>query len=193
MKSILTIKDNISELVNIIHKKQKVEDLEIAIKDLVSLMLKDYPYLKPPKFSIIPTKTLAFSVWYEEPNAITETLLIQQNGFTAYLWRCDDQKWYLDDLDSEPHEIARKLIENIPVFHSIPENPKEIKHLLEIGLIYFNPTLFPCFSNKNLEDCREVLTWDDRFLLVGTQLKNLKLYSHEEWKALTDRENYHLN
>jgi hypothetical protein len=30
-------------------------------------------------------------------------------------------------------------------------------------------------------------------LLVGTQLKNLKLYSHEEWKALTDRENYHLN
>ncbi|WP_338149637.1 hypothetical protein [Acinetobacter modestus] len=193
MKSILTIKDNISELVNIIHKKQKVEDLEIAIKDLFSLMLKDYPYLKPPKFSIIPTKTLAFSVWYEEPNAITETLLIEQNGFTAYLWRCDDQKWYLDDLDSEPHEIACKLIKNIPVLHSIPENPKEIKHLLEIGLIYFNPILFPCFSNKKLDDCREVLTWDDRFLLVGTQLKNLKLYSHEEWKALIDRENYHLN
>ena len=77
MKSILTIKDNISELVNIIHKKQKVEDLEIAIKDLVSLMLKDYAYLKPPKFSIIPTKTLAFSVWYEEPNAIIEILLIE--------------------------------------------------------------------------------------------------------------------
>ena len=56
MKSILTIRDNISELVNIIHKNQKVEDLEIAIKYLVSLMLKDYPYLKPPKFSIIPTK-----------------------------------------------------------------------------------------------------------------------------------------
>jgi hypothetical protein len=193
MKSILKIKDNISELVNIIHKKQKVEDLEIAIKDLVSLMLKDYPYLKPPKFSIIPPKTLAFSVWYEEPNAITETLLIEQNGFTAYLWRCDDQKWYLDDLDSEPHEITCKLIKNIPVLHSIPENSKEIKHLLEIGLIYFNPILFPCFSNKKLEDNREVLTWDDRFLLVGTQLKNLKLYSYEEWKALIDREKYHLN
>jgi len=193
MKSILKINDNISELVNIINKKQKVEDLETAIKDLVSLMLKDYPYLKPPKFSIIPTKTLAFSVWYQEPNAITETLMIEQNGFTAYLWRCDDQKWYLDDLDSDPHEIARKLIENIPVFHSIPENPKEIKHLLEVGIMHFNMILFPNFSNKELEDSREVLTWDDRFLLVGTQVNNLKLYSHEEWKALIDRENYHLN
>lgn len=193
MKSILKINDNISKLVNIINKKQKVEDLETAINILFSSILSNYPYLKPPKFSIIPTQSLAFSVWYQDPNAITETLLIEQNGFTAYLWRCDDQKWYLDDLDSEPHEIARKLIENIPVFHSIPENPKEIKHLLEIGLIYFNPILFPCFSNKKLVDCREVLTWDDRFLLVGTQLNNLKLYSHEEWKALIDRENYYLD
>ncbi|NUF33096.1 hypothetical protein HUN19_03795 [Acinetobacter oleivorans] len=193
MKSILKINDNISALVNIINKKQKVEDLETAIKDLVSLMLKDYPYLKPPKFSIIPTKTLAFSVWYQEPNAITETLMIEQNGFTAYLWRCDDQKWYLDDLDSEPHEIARKLIGNIPVFHSIPENPKEIKYLLEVGIMHINTISFPNFSNKELEDSREVLTWDDRFLLIGTQVNNLKLYSHEEWKALIDRENYHLN
>lgn len=193
MKSILTIKDNISELVNIIHKKQKVEDLERAIKDLVSLMLKDYPYLKPPKFSIIPTKTLAFSVWYEEPNAITETLLIEQNGFTAYLWRCDDQKWYLDDFYSEPYQIACKLIEIIPVFHSLPENPREVKHLLEIGIMDFDANFFPKFSERKLEDDREVLTWNDRFLLVGTQLENLKLYSHEEWKALIDRENYHLN
>ncbi|MGN5754239.1 hypothetical protein ACNQO8_03170 [Acinetobacter calcoaceticus] len=193
MKSILKINDNISALVNIINKKQKVEDLETAIKDLVSLMLKDYPYLKPPKFSIIPTKTLAFSVWYQEPNAITETLMIEQNGFTAYLWRCDDQKWYLDDLDSEPREIASKLIKNIPAFYSIPENPKEVKHLLETGIMHFNEILFPIFSNRTLEDSREVLTWDDHFLLVGTQLTNLKLYSHEEWNALIDRENSYLN
>ncbi|MFV5263723.1 hypothetical protein ACMUMS_09150 [Acinetobacter courvalinii] len=193
MKSILNIKGNISVLVNIIHKNHKVEDLATAIKGLVSLILKDYPYLKLPKFSIIPTKSLAFTIWYHVPNAITETLLIEQNGFTAYLWRCDDQKWYLDDLDSEPHEIARKLIENIPVFHSIPENPKDIKHLLEIRLMNFDGRVIPHFSDRKPEDCREVLTWDDRFLLVGTQINNLKLYCHEEWKALVDRENYYLD
>lgn len=193
MKSILNIEKNIFELENILNKKQKIEELESSIQQLFSIILKDYPYLKLPTFSIIPTKALEFIVWYQDPNAITETLLIKQNSFDAYLWRCDDEKWYLDDLYSEPREIASKLIKNIPVFYSIPENPKEVKHLLEIGIMHFNEILFPIFSNRTLEDSREVLTWDDHFLLVGTQLTNLKLYSHEEWNALIDRENSYLN
>lgn len=193
MKSILNIEKNIFELENILNKKQKIEELESSIQQLFSIILKDYPYLKLPTFSIIPTRALEFIVWYQDPNAITETLLIKQNSFTAYLWRCDDEKWYLDDLYSEPREIASKLIKNIPVFYSIPENPKEVKHLLEIGIMHFNEILFPIFSNRKLEDSREVLTWDDHFLLVGTQLTNLKLYSHEEWNALIDRENSYLN
>ncbi|MBE2170639.1 hypothetical protein IIQ44_01820 [Acinetobacter oleivorans] len=193
MKSILNIEKNIFELENILNKKQKIEELESSIQQLFSIILKDYPYLKLPTFSIIPTRALEFIVWYQDPNAITETLLIKQNSFTAYLWRCDDEKWYLDDLYSEPREIASKLIKNIPVFYSIPENPKEVKYLLEIGIMHFNEILFPIFSNRTLEDSREVLTWDDHFLLVGTQLTNLKLYSHEEWNALIDRENSYLN
>ncbi|MDS7928940.1 hypothetical protein RMB13_05525 [Acinetobacter sp. V102_4] len=193
MKSILNIEKNIFELENILNKKQKIEELESSIQQLFSIILKDYPYLKLPTFSIIPTKALEFIVWYQDPNAITETLLIKQNSFDAYLWRCDDEKWYLDDLYSEPREIASKLIKNIPVFYSIPENPKEVKHLLEIGIMHFNEILFPIFSNRTLEDSREVLTWNDHFLLVGTQLTNLKLYSHEEWNALIDRENSYLN
>lgn len=193
MKSILNIEKNIFELENILNKKQKIEELESSIQQLFSIILKDYPYLKLPTFSIIPTRVLEFIVWYQDPNAITETLLIKQNSFTAYLWRCDDENWYLDDLYSEPREIASKLIKNIPVFYSIPENPKEVKHLLEIGIMHFNEILFPIFSNRTLEDSREVLTWDDHFLLVGTQLTNLKLYSHEEWNALIDRENSYLN
>lgn len=193
MKSILNIEKNIFELENILNKKQKIEELESSIQQLFSIILKDYPYLKLPTFSIIPTRALEFIVWYQYPNAITETLLIKQNSFTAYLWRCDDEKWYLDDLYSEPREIASKLIKNIPVFYSIPENPKEVKYLLEIGIMHFNEILFPIFSNRTLEDSREVLTWDDHFLLVGTQLTNLKLYSHEEWNALIDRENSYLN
>jgi len=193
MKSILNIEKNIFELENILNKKQKIEELESSIQQLFSIILKDYPYLKLPTFSIIPTRALEFIVWYQEPNAITETLLIKQNSFTAYIWRCDDEKWYLDDLYSEPREIASKLIKNIPVFYSIPENPKEVKYLLEIGIMHFNEILFPIFSNRTLEDSREVLTWDDHFLLVGTQLTNLKLYSHEEWNALIDRENSYLN
>ncbi|EXB27678.1 hypothetical protein J537_1252 [Acinetobacter baumannii 1437282] len=193
MKSILNLKDNILELENIFYKEQNIEELKISIQQLFSKILKAYPYLKPPTFSIIPTKSLEFIVWYQDPNAVTETLLIEQNGSDAYIWKGTDQKWYLDDFYSEPYQIACKLIEIIPVFHSFPENPREVKHLLEIGIMDFDANFCPKFSERKLEDDREVLTWDDRFLLVGTQLENLKLYSHEEWKALIDRDNYHLN
>ncbi|MCH7307956.1 hypothetical protein MMO38_07345 [Acinetobacter sp. NIPH 1852] len=191
MKSILNLKDNIFELENIFYKEQNLEELKISTQQLFSRLLKAYPYLKLPAFSIVPTKSLEFIVWYQDPNAITETLLIEQNGSDAYIWKCADQKWYLDDLYSEPHQIACKLIESIPVFHSIPENPREVKHLLEIGIMHFDACIFPKFSERKLEDDREVLIWDDRFLLVGTQLENLKIYSHKQWHDLVNRENYY--
>ena len=193
MKSILNIKDNILELENILYKEQSLEELDRSIQQLFSRILKEYPYLKLPMFSIIPTKNLEFIVWYQDPNAITETLLIKQNSFDAYIWKSANQKWYLDDLYSRPHEIAQKLIESIPVFHSIPENPKEVKHLLEVGMMHFDSTSFPKFSKVKPKDCREVLTRDDRFLLVGTQQNNLKIYSYEEWNALIGRENFYLD
>ncbi|QER39878.1 hypothetical protein F2A31_09180 [Acinetobacter suaedae] len=191
MKSILNLKDNILELENIFYKEQNLEELKNSIQQLFSKILKVYPYLKPPTFSIIPTKSLEFIVWYQDPNAITETLLIEQNSSEAYIWKGADQKWYLDDLYSEPHKIACKLIEIMPGFHSLPENPREVKHLLEIGIMYFNANIFPKFSERKLEDDREVLTWDDRFLLVGTQLENLRIYSHKQWSDLVSRENYY--
>ncbi|NCU22444.1 hypothetical protein DZC41_02935 [Acinetobacter haemolyticus] len=191
MKSILNLKDNILELENIFYKEQNLEELKISIQQLFSKILKAYPYLKPPTFSIIPTKSLEFIVWYQDPNAVTDTLLIEQNGSDAYIWKGVDQKWYLDDFYSEPHQIACKLIEIMPVFHSLPENPREVKHLLEIGIMDFDANFFPKFSERKLEDDREVLTWDDRFLLVGTQLENLKIYSHKQWNDLVNRENYY--
>ncbi|WP_109440311.1 hypothetical protein [Acinetobacter haemolyticus] len=191
MKSILNLKDNILELENIFYKEQNLEELKTSIQQLFSKILKAYPYLKLPTFSIIPTKSLEFIVWYQDPNAITETLLIEQNGSDAYIWKGTDQKWYLDDLHYEPHQIACRLIEVIPVFHSLPENPREVKHLLDIGMMHFDVNICPKFSERKLEDGREVLTWDDRFLLVGTQLNNLKLYSHKEWNDLINRENYY--
>jgi len=149
MKSILNLKDNILELDNIFYKEQNLEELKISIQQLFSKILKAYPNLKPPTFSIIPTKSLEFIVWYQDPNAVTETLLIEQNGSDAYIWKGADQKWYLDDFYSEPYQIACKLIEIIPVFHSLPENPREVKHLLEIGIMDFDANFFQSFQKEN--------------------------------------------
>lgn len=149
MKSILNLKDNIFDIENIFYKEQNFEEFKISIQQLFSRILKAYPYLKPPTSLIIPTKSLEFIVWYQDPNSITETLLIEQNGSDAYIWKRADRKWYMDDLYSEPHQIACKLIEILPVFHCLPEKPSEVKHLLEIGIMHFNTNFFPKLQKEN--------------------------------------------
>ncbi|MFW1858392.1 hypothetical protein [Acinetobacter defluvii] len=192
MKSISNLEDYRTEFVHIF---QSTDDVEILLENLKNLFLKilqPYDCMVLPKFQIISTGSLQFSVWYQDPDAITETLNIHQKKCDLYLWRCSDQKWYLDDLYSDMNDIAAQLLARIPIFHKIPENPKEVKTLLENGLMDFKPDNFPKFSEKTPNnDLEEVLTWDDRFLLVGTDIENLKIYSVREWNDLIKRENFY--
>lgn len=142
-------------------------------------------------FDIVATKNLEHSVWYQEHDYITETLNFHQGKCDLYLWRYSDEKWYLDDLYSDMNDIAKQILDRIPIFHLIPENPKEVKMLLANGMMDFRPEAFPKFYEEMPNDLNEVLIWDDRFLLVGTKIENLKIYSLEEWGNLIGRERFY--
>lgn len=191
MKTVPNLQDYKIDLINIFSNTMYVEILAEKLKQLFIEILKRHPYIRLPELKIVPTKSLQHSVWYQEPNAITETLNIHQEKCDLYLWRCADQNWYLDDLYSDVSEVAEQILKSIPAFHSTPENPKEVKTLLENGLMNFKPETFPKFSEKILGDLNEVLTWDERFLLVGTSVENLKIYNHKEWNDLIRRENFY--
>lgn len=193
MKSIPNLQDYRNELIHIFQNSKEVDILLGNFKKIFLKILLPYSYLRLPKFTIIPTESLEFSIWYEDPEAITETLNIHQGPCDLYFCRCADHKWYLDDLYDDLDEIADKILNDIPIFHRIPENPKEVKTLLENGLIDFKPEKFPIFSANKIKDFNEVLTWDDRFLLVGTKVENLKIYSYKEWNDLIIRENHFKN
>ncbi|QOW45681.1 MULTISPECIES: hypothetical protein [Acinetobacter] len=191
MKTIPNLYDYKVELAQIFQQSKEVEVLLEKIRLLFTKILFNFSYMKLPNFQIILTGSLKFSVWYQEPNAITETLNIHQEKCDLYLWRCVDQKWYLDDLYSDVNEVAEQILKSIPAFHSTPENPKEVKTLLENGLMNFEPEIFPKFSETIPDDLNEVLTWDDRFVLVGTSVENLKIYTYKEWNELIERENFY--
>ena len=191
MKSIPNLQDYKIELIQILSNTKNVEILKESLKQLFLEVLKNHSYMYLPEFKIVPTERLQFSVWYQDPDAITETLHIHQEKCDLYLWKCADQKWYLDDLYSDMNDIAAQILARIPIFYSIPENPKEVKTLLENGLMLFKPEIFPVFSKIEPNDLNEVLTWDDRFLLVGTKVENLKNYSWKEWDDLIGRENFY--
>ena len=190
MKSIPNLQDYKIELIQILSNTKDVELLKESLRKLFLDFLKNHSYMSLPEFKIVFTESLQFSVWYQDPEAITETLHIHQEKCDLYLWRCTDGKWYLDDLYNNASEIIEQILARIPIFHKIPENPKEVKTLLENGLMDFKPEIFPIFSKNKPNDLKEVLTWDDRFLLVGTKVENLKIYSLKEWDDLIERENY---
>ncbi len=193
MKSIPNLQNYKNELMYIFLQSKDAADLSVNLTQLFLKMLNCDLYMTMPGIRIIATESLQYSVWCENPCAETETVNIHQGKCDLYLWRCADQKWYLNDLYDDIHEIAEKILTDIPVFKSIPENPKEVKTLLENGLMIFKPKIFPVFSKIKPHDLNEVLTWDDRFLLVGTKVENLKVYSYEEWNDLIIRENYFKN
>ena len=190
MKSIPNLQDYKIELIQILSNTKAVEILKESLRKLLLEVLKNNSYMSLPEFKIVPTESLQFSVWYQDPDAITETLRIHQEKCDLYLWRCTDEKWYLDDLYNNASEITEQILARIPIFHKIPENPKEVKALLESGLMDFKPEIFPIFSKNKPNDLNEVLTWDDRFLLVGTKVENLKIYSLTEWDMLIEREDF---
>ncbi|AXY56442.1 hypothetical protein CDG60_07575 [Acinetobacter chinensis] len=191
MKSIPNLQDYKIELLQILSNTKDVELLKESLRKLFLDILKNYSYMSLPEFKIVLTESLKFSAWYQDPDAITETLSIHQGKCDLYLWKCADQKWYLDDLYDDINEITEQILARIPIFHLIPENPREVKILLESGLMVFKPEMFPVFSKIEPNDLNEVLTWDDRFLLVGTKVENLKIYSLEEWGGLVGRENFY--
>lgn len=149
MKTISNLNQYKNELSHIFQQAKEVGILLESIKNLFLKVLNPYPYMNSPELKLINTDSLKFSVWYEDPNAITETLNIHQTECDLYLWRCADQKWYLNDLYNDTHEISKKIIDSLPVFYSIPENPKEIKTLLDNGLISFQFKNFQYFQRTN--------------------------------------------
>ena len=191
MKTIPNLQIYKPDLIQIFNTTVGIEILMEKLKLLFKRVLECYPYMRLPEFKIIPTESLKFSIWYQEPDAITETLNIRQEKTDLYLWRCIDKKWYLNDLYSDNDVIADVFLNEIIIFHIIPENPKEVKTLLENGLMDFKPENFPKFSEKKVTDLNEVLTWDDRFILVGTNVENLKIYNYQEWDKLIQRENFY--
>lgn len=94
-------------------------------------------------------------------------------------------------MENDAAKIAEILIMDIPIFSKIPTNVKEIKELLEHGLMKFDPKKFPNFSESKPRDLNEVLSWDGKYILTGTNVGNLKVLTYNEWGNLIKRENFY--
>lgn len=183
-----------AKFVSIFSESFGLDILQNRLQSFFEEVFQNYPYLKLPQMDIVSTASLKYQVYYQEPDADPETLTIGIGHWNIYIWRTLDGNWCLDDLYEEPIGIVAEILTLCPLFLMIPKNVKNLKELLEIGMI-LEKHLFqlPKFSEIQPDDCREVLSWDGRYLLTGNKVENLKLYSYREWDELIQRENFFNN
>ncbi|MBJ8453571.1 hypothetical protein I6M90_19305 [Acinetobacter bereziniae] len=178
------------DLIQIFGKNDQIHLLKSSLHDFFIQVFRKYPYLKLPEMNIIATETLKHQIYYQDPNAESETLNIHIQQWDIYIWRTLDGYWCLDDFYQQTIEIVEQILTICPLFSIIPENVKALKKLLDEHYI-LEEYLFdlPKFSENAPSDICEVLSWDGQYLLTGNKIENLKLYTYKEWDELIEREN----
>lgn len=142
---------------------------------------------KPFKIELIDSESIQYSVYYQEPiNMSSQTISITHKGYNVYLWM-DSEGWCLDDSFYGYNEISISLA-NAPLFDKIPENVKELRPLMLDEYWEFKINEMPFYTGIKPTDSEEVLSWDDRYLLVGTNIENITLVSREDWDRLCNNE-----
>lgn len=186
MKQVDSINKYISKFRDAFHKAKDVPDALSLLSCVYKEIESDHPYFSSFELVSIDTRRIQYTVYYQEPPGISETTIkIKNIGYEGHIWK-DGDGWCLDDTYWGADRISEELVKCF-IVTNYPENVKELKALLEGGFWSLCPNL-PCFGGQLPEDINEVISWDRRFVLVGTKLDNLSITSRDDWDELCKRE-----
>ena len=166
---------------------QQIPQALQRIASTYSTIKNDLLLCTPFRIEPIPTDSLRYSIYYQDGiNMSKMSIMISHINYDAYLWT-DCGQWYLDDYYSDIKEIAIKMSE-APVFQRVPENIRELYSLIKEGYWEFDGNSMPYFDGLAPDDCDEVLSWDKRYILTGTDAKNMSIVKRDEWDKICKRE-----
>ncbi|XZZ40573.1 hypothetical protein ACJJIE_01740 [Microbulbifer sp. TRSA001] len=165
-------------------------DLEAINRELASiynLIQSDIPLAIPVSLEVVETKSLQYRIFYQAGYGMSvNSILISQGEFESYLWSdCDG--WCLDDDYWDVREIARHL-SKIPVIVDYPKNVGELYNNFVQGLWVFSLSNVPSFGGEPPRDLEEVISWDQKNVLVGTEVSNMEIVPRETWDNICERE-----
>ncbi len=191
MKSIVSKKRIFNRLEYALGELGSTEELIGEFREAFKLVYKEIPLLLPYELNLVKTEELRYSEFYQTGPDLSEFAIeIKGSKYCEYLWK-DLGDWVLADEFYTPAEIAEQVC-NAPIFTQMPENVKELKWLLSEGCWRFMPEDLPKFGGITPEDSLEIISWDNQYLLVGTQLENIEMVSRDEWDRIRTRETYWL-
>ena len=66
---------------------------------------------------------------------------------------------------------------------------KDVKRLILEGYWKFDMNIVPKLSSDTPNDTRELISWDDKCVLTGTNKHNMCVLSRREWDEIVSNEN----
>lgn len=169
-----------------------IEDTLNKLKAAFDLIYQEEPLIKPCTFRLTKTNKLPYfdrnCFW---PNSMSQLAIEISDPSCCehalqHLWR-DGDEWNFAEEYNTPATIAREIC-NAPIFTNIPECVHDLDYLLVCNAWTFILERMPTFDGNPPKDQLEVISWDKKFVLVGTQIENIEVLSREEWSNILSRE-----
>ncbi|QDU12558.1 hypothetical protein CA11_03370 [Gimesia maris] len=176
------------EILSLLHTCCDIDHLFPGLQKVFQTVSRQIVWADPIVVSL--DKTIHhMEFYYHDPVTQSEKAIVfkQANEF-QYLFR-ELNHWNLNDEISENEEIARQLIAWSAL--SEPKTIREIMFLIRAGFWKFDPKQIPKLSGTPPADLEELISWDEKSVLTGTNIQNMDVISREAWSRIVAREQWY--
>lgn len=172
-----------TSLLSILNLNKGINEVYNKIKSNFQNINEEFKYIKNFEIGLISTESVVESWYYDSKYYSEKSIEITQNKQKKYIW-INDGQWESDCYGSNDH-IAAFL--STWICFEFPSNIKSMLRLIKDEYWLLSLDL-PILSEKYLVDTDEVYSWDDKYVLTGTSIKNIEMISIEHWDRIIKNE-----
>ena len=164
-----------------------VESLYLKISKIYEEIQLSQPWLEPFTVKIDKTINHLEFYYYCVDTHLENCVVISTRNEYGFIFG-DSHRWNLcDDYNMSNAKIA-ELLMSWRCF-SMPSKVIKVKNLILEGYWKFDLNIVPKLSLDIPLDTQELISWDDKCVLNGTNKDNLCVISRKEWNKIINNEN----
>lgn len=163
----------------------EIDQLYLDLRQTFQLISDQLTWVKAFGVSLDATSRNIEPYYYDPEHQSKLSIVLTQSHETKFLFR-EDNSWNLNDEITDNEAITDKLL----YWSSIkePKNVAEIMKLIKNGFWKFQIHEIPKLSTESPADIQELISWDKKCVLTGTNMDNMCVITREHWNKIVANE-----
>jgi hypothetical protein len=183
-----------SDLLCFLNQSKNIDELYRRINPYIQSLNSEFNYLKNFEVGFDITRGVMLEPWYYDPKYYSEVAIkISQNKQKKFVW-INEGRWESEySWHAEGYWESSKINEGIAselsewICLDFPKDIKSMLSLIKEGYWLLNSQL-PILSEKSMKDTNEVYSWDDKYVLTGTNIENIDMITIGHWERIVENE-----